>query len=166
MPLTYLVKCVLINIVNVNTYLSAHLVSQSYVCVGIQWFFHEWLTIIQWFFHDFFHFYKLQELFVEFNDFSMILKQIWISMVFQEVWNPEHATSLRVVARGALHLYQTALQCAVQHPRTWSDYQRIFQVANTLGSKPIRHRSDTKVPDWCRGYPAKRALSAMRKHGG
>ena len=39
---------------------------------------------IQWFFH----FYKFQELFMKFNDFSMILKQIWISMIFQELWEP------------------------------------------------------------------------------
>ena len=25
---------------------------------------------------------------MKFNDFSMILKQIWISMIFQEVWEP------------------------------------------------------------------------------
>ena len=40
---------------------------------------------IQWFFHDF---YKFQERFMKFNDFSMILKQIWISMIFQELWEP------------------------------------------------------------------------------
>ena len=43
---------------------------------------------IQWFFHDFVHFYKFQELFMKFNDFSMILKHIWISMIFQELWEP------------------------------------------------------------------------------
>ena len=36
----------------------------------------------------FFHFYKFQALFIKFNDFSMILKQIWISMIFQELWEP------------------------------------------------------------------------------
>ena len=43
---------------------------------------------IQWFFHDFFHFYKFQELFMKFNVFSMIWKKIWISMIFQELWEP------------------------------------------------------------------------------
>ena len=33
----------------------------------------------------FFHFW---ELFLKFKDFSMILKQIWISVIFQEVWEP------------------------------------------------------------------------------
>ena len=36
----------------------------------------------------FFHFYKFQELFMKFSDFSMIFKQIWISMIFQELWEP------------------------------------------------------------------------------
>ena len=43
---------------------------------------------IQWLFCDFFYFYKFQELLMEFNDFSMILKQIWISTIFQELWEP------------------------------------------------------------------------------
>ena len=38
-------------------------------------------------FRDFF-LYKFQVLFMKFTDFSMILKQIWISMIFQELWEP------------------------------------------------------------------------------
>ena len=28
------------------------------------------------------------ELFMKLSDFSMILRQIWISMIFQELWEP------------------------------------------------------------------------------
>ena len=37
----------------------------------------------------FFIFTNFNNFFMKFNDFSMILKQIWISMIFQEQWNPE-----------------------------------------------------------------------------
>ena len=43
-------------------------------------------------FHDYFHSNKVQELFMKFNDFSTILKQISISMIFQELWNPVNFT--------------------------------------------------------------------------
>ena len=36
-------------------------------------------------FHDYFHSNKVQELFMKFDDFSMISKQISISMIFQEL---------------------------------------------------------------------------------
>ena len=39
-----------------------------------------------------FQFYKYQELFIKFNDFSMILKYIWILMIFQELWEPWHCS--------------------------------------------------------------------------
>ena len=39
-------------------------------------------------FNDFFHFYKFQELYMRFNDSSMILKHIWFSVIFQELWEP------------------------------------------------------------------------------
>ena len=71
-----------------DTCLSTHVVSQNKVNFRIQWFFHEWLIQNSMIFPWFFHFYKFQELFMKFNDFSMILKQIWISMIFQELWEP------------------------------------------------------------------------------
>ena len=75
-----------------NLYNKIHLftqvVSQTYVYFRIQWFFHEWLSQNSMIFPWFFHFYKFQELFMKFSDFSMILKQIWISMIFQELWEP------------------------------------------------------------------------------
>ena len=40
------------------------------------------------FFHDVFRFNIFQKLFMKFNDFSMILKQIGISIIFQELWEP------------------------------------------------------------------------------
>ena len=74
-----------------NTYLFTHVVSQNYVYFIIRWFFHEQLIQNSVIFPRFFHFYKFQELFKKFNDFSMILKQIWISMIFQELWEPCHS---------------------------------------------------------------------------
>ena len=72
-----------------NTYLFTHVVSQNYVYFIIQWFFQEQLIQNSVIFPWFFHFYK--KLFKKFNDFSMILKQIWISMIFQELWEPCHS---------------------------------------------------------------------------
>ena len=82
-------------------------------------------TKIQWFFHDFF--YKFQELFMKFNDFSMILKQIWISMIFQEVWEPcrcigeDSVIFLLLLKQIRLHLGCTA--CAnvicLTYARNW-----------------------------------------------
>ena len=37
-------------------------------------------------FSMFFHFYKFQDIFMKLNYFSMILKQISISMIFQGLW--------------------------------------------------------------------------------
>ena len=34
------------------------------------------------------NFNKFQVLSMKFNDFSMILKQIWVSLIFQELWEP------------------------------------------------------------------------------
>ena len=71
-----------------NTYLFTHVASQNYVYFRIQWFFHEQLIQNSMIFPWFSHFYKFQESFVKFNVFSMILKEIWISMIFQELWEP------------------------------------------------------------------------------
>ena len=64
------------------------MISQNYIYFRIQWFFHEWLVQNSMIFPWFCHSYKFQELFMKFNDFSMILKQIRISMIFQELWEP------------------------------------------------------------------------------
>ena len=53
-----------------NTYSFTHVVSQNYVCFRIQWFFHEQLIQNSMIFPRIFHFYKFQELFINFNDFS------------------------------------------------------------------------------------------------
>ena len=52
-------------------------------------FMNDW-TKIQWFFHVFFFIFAnfTQELFLKFNDLAMILKEIWFSMIFWEVWEP------------------------------------------------------------------------------
>ena len=64
------------------------MISQNYIYFRIQWFFHEWLVQNSMIFPWFCHSYKFQELFMKFNDFPMILKQIRISMIFQELWEP------------------------------------------------------------------------------
>ena len=54
----------------------------------------------------FFHFYKFQELFMKCNDFSVILKQIWISMIFQELLEPwllAHCAQWCFTSNGAWH---------------------------------------------------------------
>ena len=71
-----------------NICLFTHVVSQNYAYFRIQCFFHEQLIQNSMIFAWFFHFYKFQELFIKFTDFSMILKQIWISKIFQELWEP------------------------------------------------------------------------------
>ena len=39
---------------------------------------------------------------MKFNDFSMILKQIWISMIFQELWEPWNpGVAMRLTYNGA-----------------------------------------------------------------
>ena len=86
--LLHLMNNISVNYVYVNTYLITHVVSQNYIYFKIQWLFNEQLIKNSMIFPWFFHFYKFQELFMKFNDFSMILKQIWISMIFQELWEP------------------------------------------------------------------------------
>ena len=56
-----------------NTYLFTHVDSQNYVYFRIQWFFQEQLIQNSMIFPWFSRFYKFQELFMKFNDFSMIL---------------------------------------------------------------------------------------------
>ena len=77
-----LLKSIPVNNVYVIIY-----IYQSYIYFKIQWF-HEWLIqnsmICPWILH----FGKFQDLFMKFKDFSMILKEIWISMIFQELWDP------------------------------------------------------------------------------
>ena len=87
-----------------SRWLLTHVVSQNYVIFRIQWFFQEQLIQNSMIFPWFFHFNKFQDLFIKFNDFSMILKQIWISMIFQELWEPCIIMGISILARCILYI--------------------------------------------------------------
>ena len=82
LPAWFEKKNILVNNVCITYIFFTHVVSQNYLYHRIQWFFHEWLIQNSMIFPWFFHFYKFQELFMKVNDISMILKQIWISIIF------------------------------------------------------------------------------------
>ena len=65
-----------------------HVIDQFCIRFKIQWFFHERVIEISTIFPWYFYFSKFQVLFMKFNDFSMILKQSWVSLIFQELWEP------------------------------------------------------------------------------
>ena len=68
--------------------------------------FHERLIQNSMIFPWFINFYKFQGLFMKFNDFFMNLKQIWISMIFQELWEPwPYPPCLRMADRALLARY-------------------------------------------------------------
>ena len=121
-----------------NTYLSAHVVSQSYVYFRIQCFFsmNNW-TKIKWFFKDFFHFYKFQELFLTFNDFSMILKQIHYKDVIMSVIASQITSPTIVYST----VYSGTYQRKHQSPTSLAFVQGIHQgLVNSLHKWPVTRK--------------------------
>ena len=78
--------------------------------------FHEQLIKNLMIFPYFFHFYKFQELFMKFNDFSMILKQIWISMISRAVGTLCNLTTPHTVET----LYSTIPYTTIFYIRRWT----------------------------------------------
>ena len=86
--LFHLMKSISVNnTCKIHIYLPRWLVKTTSISEFNDFSMSDW-SKIQWFFPRFCHSYKFHELFVNFNDFSMILKQIRISMIFQELWEP------------------------------------------------------------------------------
>ena len=99
-----------------NTYLFTHVASQNYVYFRIQWFSMNNWSKIQWSFHDFLIFTNFKNFFVKFNDFPMILKEILISMIFQELWEPCNELTWWHQAIMSTNVDLTSLRfCAIYH---------------------------------------------------